>query len=220
VGHAVPQAAQFVGSFVVFTHAPMHDTSGDAQLATHEPDIHVRPAPHALPQAPQLFASVCVFTSQPSTALLLQSRKFVLHVPIAQPDAPHVAAAFAYEQVRPHVPQLAMVLSAVSQPLAAMPSQLPNPLAQVSPHVEPEQKAVEFEPDGHTFVQLPHALGSFVRLRHEPLQFVRPVMHVAEHDPFMHACPAAHTTLQPPQLFGSVCVFTSQPSAGMLLQSR
>src|SRR5437773_2204204 len=38
------------------------------------------------------------------------------------------------------------------------------------------------------------------------------------HAPFAQVCPIAHGLLQPPQWATSVAVFTSQPSAGMLLQ--
>jgi hypothetical protein len=40
------------------------------------------------------------------------------------------------------VPQLEVVLSAVSQPLPRRPSQLPKPLEQVTPHMPPAQVAV------------------------------------------------------------------------------
>jgi hypothetical protein len=45
------------------------------------------------------------------------------------PEA-HVALPFATEHPRPHIPQLPLELSGVSQPFVALPSQLPKPVVQ------------------------------------------------------------------------------------------
>ena len=51
-----------------------------------------------------------------------------LQVSTSQAPSAHLGVAFSTdEQSVPHAPQLGMASSAVSQPFAALPSQLPNP---------------------------------------------------------------------------------------------
>jgi hypothetical protein len=79
-----------------------------------------------VPQAPQFATLICVFTSQPFAPAPSQLPNPELQVPRTQlPDA-HDSAAFARSQTAPHVPQLDSVVRLVSQPLAALPSQLPK----------------------------------------------------------------------------------------------
>ena len=94
--------------------------------------------------------------------------------------------AFANEQTTPQPWQFVAVLSAVSQPFEAVPSQLPKPALHVMPQVPAEQIDAPFGPLGHWVAQSPHALGSVWRLRQLFEQFVRPVMHVAVHAPLEH----------------------------------
>jgi hypothetical protein len=79
------------------------------------------------------------------------------------------------------------------------------------------------------FPQVPQLLGSFCRFTSQPsialpLQFAKPgTQDVKVHTPPMHAGPVVfgrgvHTKPQLPQLFGSACVFTSQPSTKFPLQ--
>jgi hypothetical protein len=70
-----------------------------------------------------------VFTSQPFAALPSQLPKPALHVPSVHVPEEHDSAAFAKSHTAPHVPQLVFVVSLVSQPFAALPSQLPKPAA-------------------------------------------------------------------------------------------
>ena len=126
-----------------------------------KPDAHVvivqLPPPHAaaatlgsdaqlLPQLPQL-AVVLIATSQPSLTMLLQSRKpgehVTEHVPFMLQPAPEVLGLPV--QLLPHAPQLFGVLSAASQPLPALLSQLPKPLVHMPrPHALLLHTAVAF----------------------------------------------------------------------------
>ena len=89
---------------------------------------HAKAAPHP----PQLFTSAAVLTSQPSTALLLQSVHPLSHVPIWQAPDTQLPPAWVYlvSQLLPQVPQLVLVLVAVSQPSEVSPLQLPQSAAQ------------------------------------------------------------------------------------------
>jgi hypothetical protein len=81
---------------------------------------------HVVPQAPQFATLIWVFTSQPLALSPSQLPKPEEHVPSTQlPDA-HDSAAFARSHTAPHAPQLESVLKLVSQPFAALPSQLPK----------------------------------------------------------------------------------------------
>jgi hypothetical protein len=82
-----------------------------------------------LPQLPQL-ELVFRLTSQPSLSTPLQSAKPVLHERIWQEPEAQLAVALARVQAVPHAAQLELVLRGVSQPLAALPSQLLKPLLQ------------------------------------------------------------------------------------------
>jgi hypothetical protein len=126
----------------------------------------------------------------------------------------HVEVAFASTHVVPQLPQLLVVFSAVSHPFTALPSQLPHPELHVAIwHVPVEQVAVAFArlhgtPHAPQFVRLLSCVSHpFTGL---PSQFPHPAGHVVEHTPETQM-PDAHTVPQPPQLFGSVCVLTSQP---------
>jgi hypothetical protein len=154
----------------------MHD-------GAHAPVVHTRPLPQTVAQVPQCPLSDCRFASQPSTLMPLQLLKFVLQAPSVHAPAVQAAAALVKLQTTPQPPQLLVVLSAVSQPLAGLPSQLAKPAAQVIPQVLPEQTAVEFAPDGHTVPHAPHEIGSLVRLRQLVPHAVSPVPHEAAHAP-------------------------------------
>jgi hypothetical protein len=109
-------------------------------------------------QAPQWFTSERMSTSQPLVTFMSQLAKPGLHE--AMPQVPPVHDGVPLAGVRhalPQAPQWAsVVLRLVSQPLAAMPSQLPRPAA----HIETMQA-----PPTHTLVPP----GSAQRIPH-PLQ--------------------------------------------------
>src|SRR5262245_21663484 len=84
--------------------------------------------PQTVPHLPQFRASVLRLVSQPSPEVALQSPKGALHAPITHRLLAHEAAALANAQTLPQVPQLATLFVRLSsQPLAALPSQLPKP---------------------------------------------------------------------------------------------
>ena len=99
---------------------------GAEHTLVHAPAEHTCPAAQARPQTPQLALLVLRLVSQPLAALPSQLPKpglqlATVHAPAAQP-----AVALASEQAAPQAPQCAGVtVTLVSQPLAALPSQLP-----------------------------------------------------------------------------------------------
>jgi hypothetical protein len=136
--HVVPQTPQFV---VVFKDASQPSVMSPSQLPKLALQL-IEQAPRAqpgvpfaleqeVPQAPQLETLVCVLTSQPLAATPSQLPNPAVHVPSVQvPDA-HDSDAFAKSHCAPHDPQFVRVVRLVSQPLAVLPSQLPNPALQV-----------------------------------------------------------------------------------------
>ena len=100
-------------------------------------------AGHTLPQPPQLRVSVAVDDSQPLALAPSQSARPKRQV-VAQVPAVHIAVDVEVpEHARPHDPQLPVeVRRSVSQPLAAMPSQLPQPDSHTKPQVPAVQVAI------------------------------------------------------------------------------
>lgn len=85
----------------------------------------------------------------------------------------------------PHAPQFALLVARfVSQPFVRMPSQLPQPAAQLAmPHVPLVHDATPFAGVGHTFPQAPHVFTDVFRFDSQPLamvpsQFAQPALHV------------------------------------------
>ena len=100
----------------------------------------------ARPQPPQLAASPRVSTSQPSAAIPLQSAKPELHSSMAQAPLTQAPRALRGAQAAPHAPQWEVFEPRLtSQPLPALPSQLPRPGAHDDPQAPPEQVAVALE---------------------------------------------------------------------------
>jgi hypothetical protein len=111
--------------------------------------------PHTVPHTPQLLKLVCVLVSQPLAALPSQFAQPVLHAAISQVPVAQVAVAWARSHGTPQPPQFVKEVSAVSHPLALLPSQLPVPVAQgVQPHTPAVQLAVPFT-QMHAFPQAP-----------------------------------------------------------------
>jgi hypothetical protein len=77
---------------------------------------------HAVPQVPQ-FVAVVSEASQPLAGLPSQSPKPDEQAPVAQEPPTQLGVPFAVVQALPHVPQLAVVVTDTSQPLAGLPSQ-------------------------------------------------------------------------------------------------
>jgi hypothetical protein len=81
---------------------------------------------HVTPQPPQL-PLVLRLVSQPLAALPSQFPKPALHEAMAHEPLAQVAVALVREHATPQPPQFASELSAVSQPLAGIPSQSAKP---------------------------------------------------------------------------------------------
>jgi hypothetical protein len=150
----------------------------------HAPITHVAVAlgtAHARPHAPQL-ATVSSALSQPFAAFMSQLPK-----PAAQPKNAHVpplhaVTAFGRAQLVPHAPQLATVLSALSQPFAAFMSQLPKLAAQVIPQTPAVHCGAALGAAGHVRPQLPQCITLVLTLvshpsAETPLQFEKPALH-------------------------------------------
>ena len=90
------------------------------------PEVQFWPKAHARPHAPQFSRSVAVLTSQPFVAIPSQLPKPALHVKPQAPAEQVVVALARAGQTFPHLPQwIGLVAKFASQPLAALPSQLP-----------------------------------------------------------------------------------------------
>lgn len=150
---------------------------------------------------------------------VLQLPKLALQLieqePSAQPGVP-----FALEQEVPQAPQLpTLVCVLTSQPLAATPSQLPNPGLQVPSVHDPDAHDSEALAKSQIAPQEPQ-LVSVVRLVSQPFaalpsQFPNPGLQL----PIWHAPPKQdapalvklHTVVQLPQWVGLFVVLVSQP---------
>ena len=115
----------------------------------------------------------------------------------------------------------------VSQPFAALPSQLPNPaLHAATPHEPAEHAAVPFAAE-HTVPHAPQLLTLVSRLVSQPsaefwLQSACDALHVPPppvHAPFVQDWPVLHAWPQAPQLLTSVSEFTSHPFSALPSQS-
>jgi hypothetical protein len=178
---------------------------------------------HLVLQALQLLTSVFRLISQPLAGLPSQSAKPALQAPMAHAPLPQVADALANVHFVPQALQLfASVLRLTSQPLAAEPSQLPEPAVH-APIVQV------------LLTQLAAALANVHLVPHPPQLFTSFVVLVAQVAPggqvaspapqvlYPHA-PAVHTGVPPVvghlvpqalQLFTSDVRFTSQPLTGL-----
>jgi len=223
--HARPHAPQLVVVVMFTSHTspgmPLQSAVPAAQLTLEVPQVeaaHTATLPtggvgQRVVQAPQLLMSPAVtLTSQPSTDDPLQSRKPAAHAPMVQRPAAQVAAALANWQLLPHTPQLVtVVLVLTSQPLLALPSQLPKPaLHAARVHALDAQPATPLA-RVHTVPHAPQLLGSLARSRQTPEQLTVGDAQVAEHMPPEQICPDAHITPQPPQLLLSVAVARQVP---------
>ena len=92
-------------------------------------------------------------------------------------------------QRTPQAPQFELlVLRLTSQPLVALPSQLPYPLLQVKPQVLDAQVRVALVRVGHDVPQPPQLFTSEPMSRSQPLE-VEPsqLRQVPMHEPMLHA---------------------------------
>jgi len=222
---ARPHAPQLPALVRVSTSQPLAGLrSQSAKPALHAPIAHA-PAAHvaaalaklqARPQAPQWAALVRVSASHPLAALRSQSAKFAAHAVIAQAPAVHAPVPLAGLHARPQAPQWAEVSSVASQPLAALPSQLPRPAAQAVPQVPAVHAADPPAGAGQALLQAPQ-WAVLVRvsvsqpLAALPSQSARPPMHMLPQVPAAQVATApgeeAQRVPQAPQCAGSVWRF-------------
>jgi hypothetical protein len=163
---------------------------------------------HTLPQVPQ-FCVLFRLTQAP-----LQFPKPALHDATVQVPPVQAAVPFVTLQILPQVPQLFVLLvRLVSQPLLAMPSQLPKPaLHEAIVHTPLTQAAVPLA-ELQVVPQVPQLPGSVAVFTQVPLQLVWPAPHVVvvAHTPLTQLWPLAQAFPHVPQLFGSVASFTQVP---------
>jgi hypothetical protein len=167
------------------------------------PDKQESPVGHAVAQLPQWLGSADTLT-HPTSAPQLTNPAGHWHTPALQ-VAPGA-------QWLPHAPQSLESVCKLTQPRAA--PQL------ICPAGHAQTPAVQVAPEAQTVPQLPQWLGSVDTSVQAPLQTIWLLGH--RHWPELQVWPPAHTWLpqapQPPQLFTSLLVLTSQPLAGLLSQ--
>ena len=193
--HAFAHVPQWVASFLRLTSQPFATLPSQfakfvAQLIWHAPaaqDAVPLLMLHAAVQVLQCSGSVPRFVSQPFVALPSQlpnpTLQVIPHTPLAQ-----VAVPLVESQTVPQPPQFAgAVLTFVSQPFAALLSQLPNPVLQAMPQVPSVQDAVPLTVL-HACPHAPQFAGVASMSTSHPLaallsQLAKPVEHAIEHAP-------------------------------------
>ena len=145
-----------------------------------------------------------------------------MHEATPQTPPPQLSFAFGRLHTEPQALQCAGVaLRLVSQPLAAMPSQLPNPGLHAPSAHEPVTQLAPALANPQTVPHVPQLNGSVFRLISQPstafaLQFPYPGKQAIEHVLALQlAVPlvALQASPQPPQLWTLVAVLISQPLA-------
>jgi len=213
-----PQAPQLFRSSPSSVHCPAQKVAPFEHAAAQVPLAHTWPAAQTRPQVPQLLVSRVRAAQAPPHIV----------VPSGQAQAP-AAQVPLVGQARPHMPQFRTLLAvAASQPLAALPSQLAKPAAQVATahapavHVAVPLAAVHVRPHTPQFVALVRVSTS-QPLAGLPSQSAKPALHA----PITQA-PAAHmgaalAKLQArphmPQFVALVRVSASHPLAALRSQS-
>ncbi len=146
---------------------------------------------HVRPHIPQLVGAERL-PSQPFAGFPSQLPKPALQVSMAQVPAEQMGVAFASAQTRPHAPQFATLpRTSTSQPSAALPLQLPKPVAQdVTEHAPRVQPAVAFVSE-HARPHMPQLLGVVARFASHPFaafpsQSPKPAEQVYAHVPMVH----------------------------------
>jgi hypothetical protein len=141
--------------------------------------------PQLLPHLPQLLGSVLRFVSQPLLSSPSQLPQPLLQEAIWHVLVEQVVVAFIREQATPQAPQFVSESRGVSQPLASMSSQFPQPGSQDAiTHIEEEHTPVAWE-GVHACPQRPQFMGS---------------KRVSTHAVPQRVCPDGHWHIPPTQL--------------------
>ena len=231
--HARPQPPQWARVVPVFTSQPLAALRSQLpkpaeQVMPQVPALHVGEplvALHARPQPPQWRTSLRWSTSHPLLATASQLAKPVVQLDTAQALDAHAGVALGSEHAAPHEPHEVTVLRrSTSQPLAALPSQLPKPAAQVMPHAPAAHEGVPLVAL-QALPQPPQWAGLVAKLVSQPLaalpsQSPKPALQRNEHAPLAHVAVAlaapGQLTPQAPQLAGLVCVLTHAPEQNVV----
>ena len=170
------------------------------------------------PQALQFGTLVLRLISQPLPGLPSQSPNPGLHETTWQLPVVQDEVELGNAQATPQAPQSVAVLVGVSQPLLGLPSQFPQPAAQVGAHAPPALHAVLPCRLVHATPQEPQFVTVVIAVSQpsptKPLQFAKPELQVMPQAPLEHeAVPwfVLQTVPQALQLSGSVFRFFSHP---------
>jgi hypothetical protein len=228
--HTLPQSPQ--DEVVVFRSTsqpsaglPLQSPKPALQRSTVQvPAVHAAvafPTRQALPQPPQLPTLDPRFTSQPLEATPSQSAKPALQVKLQPPSAQRGLAFATAKHTVPQSPQLFVSVLRSAQTLVA--AQKVVPAGQLDTQAPPAQRV----PAAQTTPQPPQLVLELVLVSQPSatiaLQFAKPGLQVPTvHRPAAQPATAfgtLHALPHAPQAVGVVLVFTSQPSAGLPLQS-
>jgi len=208
--HLMPQPPQLSMSVVTLTSQPLPVLPSQLakpglQPSTQPPATQLTEPPGFVqwfPHEPQLLMSLFVLVSQPLVLLPSQSAAPELQ------DGAHalfeqLVVPFGFKQRVPHAPQsFVLFVRFVSQPLPALPSQLPRPVLHIGAQAPPTQAVVppEFV---HCLPQPPQLLTLVSRLVSQPLfgfpsQLPWPALQVGEQ------LPPVQTVLPPEFVHGVV----------------
>ena len=225
--HAAPQAPQLARVVVGVSQPLLSMPSQLAQPALHD-EMEQMPLPqlavalarlHGVPQVPQSL-SVRMLVSHPLVTLPSQSLNPALQVAISQVPVEHTPMPEAGVHVTPQTPQLKLVVSGVSHPLARLPSQLDQPALQLSSWQLPVEQLAAPLAKEQVVPQVPQLVRVVVGVS-QPLpesasQLAKPVLQlVIWHEPVWQlslALARSHDTPQAPQLVSELSG-VSQPLA-------
>jgi hypothetical protein len=187
--HTVPQLPQFLASLLVSVHTPLQVVWPKGQVQRLLTQCCPEPKVQDVPQLPQLRSSLVMSTQAP-LQLVSWAEHEVTQVSCWQTPP---------SQTLPQKPQLfgsfKMFLHWPPQSWSKTPGHVQKLLLQICPPLQAKLHA-------------PQLLMSLVVSTQLPLQSVDPEGQPNRHVPMEQESPAAHAIPQPPQLFGSVEVFT------------
>lgn len=183
--HTTPQPPQLLGSLPTETQRPLQneEPGGQAQV----PLVQVVPMGQTTPHTPQLALSLLVLVHTP-LQLTWPGGQVVVHTRATQ------AAPGA--QARPHWPQLRGSFATSTQEPSG------HWVNGGEGHIDTQLPLAHTEPGAQVRPHWPQLLGSLWSATQRPLQDVVPDGQPV-HLPSWQVRPAAHSTLQPPQLLGS-----------------